>query len=254
MYKPVSVLIFQCHALEQDSKTMIKRAEKYAPQKGLGEWSKYHSLLCSQAAKAHSERRDTQEQASRLSIWKEQQLVQGYQHFHKGSRTCTPWIFVAFASIDQLKQISHDYTIHSLLSLFSCFFTSSGLGRKTSDINMSWESPNLRTQSRASEAEGREFGSLEHIMSNKSMSGWERWWRYWEKGLALMGKIHETWHIPQTSSWTLSPTARCQHEKGNTDSQTAFPVQVSSHTRQYESQQLEGRSQFSTMVLNVVQN
>ena len=83
-----------------------------------------------------------------------------------------------FASIDQLKQISHDYTIHSLLSLSSCFFTSSGLGRKTSDINMSWESPNLRTQSRASEAEGREIGSLEHIMSNKSMSGWERWWRY----------------------------------------------------------------------------
>ena len=42
---------------------------------------------------------------------------------------------------------------------------------------MSWESINRCTQSRASEAKGREFGTSEHIMSKKSTSGWERWSR-----------------------------------------------------------------------------
>ena len=83
-----------------------------------------------------------------------------------------------------------------------------GGGRGTSDIKMSWETTNRRTQSRASEAEGRELGSSEHILLNKSTSGWEKWPRCWERKLACDGE--EVFFLTHTPNLKVNIVPNCQ--------------------------------------------
>ena len=84
---------------------------------------------------------------------------------------------------------------------------SAGAGWGTCDIKMSWESTNPRTQSRASEAEGRELGTSEHIMSNKSTSDWERWPSCWE---VLSCREKNAWDLTHTPKIDLNIVPNCQ--------------------------------------------